>query len=85
MIASIALTTSCFVIAIACLASPKRAATGRWPIEAWLSLFAMYGTCVGIVSTLVIYFFSLSPLTAIAIAVPVGIPALFLFARMSES
>jgi len=81
---TIALTISCLVIAIVCLALPDHSPKDRWPAKAWLSLLALYGTCVGLVSTLVIYFFSLSPLIAVIVAVPAGVPTLFLFARMSE-
>jgi hypothetical protein len=43
----------------------------------------MYGVCVGIVSVLLVYFFSLSDLVSLAISVPLGVPVLFLAAKIS--
>lgn len=86
MTASIALTMFCLLAAIICLALGERhSASGRWPITAWLALLSGYGACVGIVATVLVYFFSLGPLVAILLGIPAGIPTLIVFARMSES
>lgn len=41
--------------------------------------------CVGLVSMLIIHFFGLGQWTALAISVPLGLPALYAAARMSEA
>lgn len=51
---------------------------------AWAALFAIYGVCVGIVSVALMYCFALGELAAVAISVPLGVPALFVAAKMSE-
>jgi hypothetical protein len=48
------------------------------------ALFAIYGVCVGIVSSVLVYFFALGELASLAISVPLAIPAFFAAAKVSE-
>jgi hypothetical protein len=50
----------------------------------WAALFSLYVVCVGILSALLVHFFALGELTSLAISVPLGVPALFLAAKVSE-
>lgn len=81
---SIAIMIASLLAAIGCsmIAEKLRAPAGaRW---AWLGLFAIYGVCIGVVSTLMTYFFDLREWIAIAISIPLGVPALLIAAKMSE-
>ena len=51
---------------------------------AWAVLSCCYGACVGIVAILLGHFFHLQDWVAIAVAVPLGLPALAAVAKISE-
>ena len=51
----------------------------------WALLACCYGVCVGAISGLIGYFFHLREWLALVIAVPFGIPLLFLAARVGEA
>lgn len=51
---------------------------------AWVTLLSCYGACVGIVAILLGHFFHLHDWVAIAVAVPLGLPALAVAAKISE-
>lgn len=82
---SIAITIVSLVCAIAFTVGAERRRSVSGDRMAWAALFAIYGVCVGIVSTVLVYFFSLGVLVSLAISVPLGVPALFVAAKMSEA
>lgn len=55
------------------------------PALAWGALPCCYGVCVGLVSGVLAYFLRVDDWLAIAIAVPVAMPVLWLLARMIDS
>ena len=57
----------------------------RVPLTAYVALLAGYGTCVGIGSSLLIYFFSLSVLSAVVIGLPLGFPVLLACAKLAQA
>jgi hypothetical protein len=82
---SIAITVVSLVCAIAFTVVAEKRPTGSGARMAWAALFAIYGVCVGVVSTVLVYFFALGELASLAISVPLGVPALILAAKMSEA
>ena len=82
---SIAITIVSLICAIAFTVAAEKRPSGSGARMAWGALFAIYGVCVGIVSTAFVYFFALGELASLAISIPLGIPAFFVAAKMSEA
>jgi len=55
------------------------------PALCWGFLLCCYGVCVGLVSGVLAYFLHVDDWLAIAIAVPVAMPVLWLLAKMIDS
>ncbi len=77
-------TVVCLLFAVAfTMAAESRPKQSSW--YPWVALVLLYGVCVGTIWLLLGYFFSVGNPAAVAIAVPLGLPALFIAARMSEN
>src|SRR4051812_40225123 len=81
---SILISIASLLCAIAFTVAAEKRPSGSGARLAWAALFAIYGVCVGTVSTVLVYFFALGEWAALAISVPLGVPASFLAVKMSE-
>jgi hypothetical protein len=82
---SIVITIVSLLSAIGFTVAAEKRPSGSGARTALGALFAIYGVCVGIVSTVLVYFFALGELASLAISIPLGIPAFFLAAKLSEA
>ncbi|HEY2589887.1 MAG TPA: hypothetical protein VGI81_29350 [Tepidisphaeraceae bacterium] len=82
---SIIITATSFVLAVAFTVVAEKPDTRARDLAAWAALLALYGVCVGLVSMVLVHFFALDQWIALAISVPLGLPALYFAARMSEA
>ena len=83
MATTLSITITCLITAGVCTAlAERRRRAGEGLGRA--ALLALYGVCVGVVSTLLVYFFAFGTLGAILLGVPLGVPALVLAAKVSE-
>ena len=81
---TVAITVASLIIAIVCTVMAERRRSPSGARAAWAALLALYGVCVGVVSTALVYFFSLGVLTALAVGVPLGLPAFWAAVKVSE-
>ena len=82
---SIAITVVSLLCAIAFTVAAEKRPSKSGARMAWAALFAIYCVCVGTISTALVYFFALGELASVAIGIPLGIPALFVAAKMAEA
>jgi hypothetical protein len=83
----IIITATSFMLAVALtVVAEKRNARARArDLAMWATLLALYCVCVGLVSVVMAHFFAVGQWTALAISFPLGLPALYVVARMSEA
>ncbi len=86
IITSIIITLGCLLLAVVfTIIAKRRPSCSGGARFAWAGLIAIYGVCVGIVSATLVYFFSLSEWAALAISIPLGVPAGYAAAKISEA
>lgn len=82
------ITLACLVLAMLfTFAAEKTPASSgsrgkRWAVAA---LFCGYGVCVGVLALIIEYLFQCPEWAALAIALPLGFPALLLAGKMGEA
>jgi hypothetical protein len=90
MTISLGIAAVCLVLAIVTMCAlgswaPKRLSEKANRVVCWAMLLCCYGVCVGLISAILGYYFELSEGIALAIAVPLGLPALILACLMADS
>ena len=81
---TIGIIIGCLVAAIVCTVFAEKAGP-RWGSRlAAAALLAMYGVCVGIVATLLVYFCSLGVPSALLLGLPLGARLMLIMAFMAQ-
>ena len=79
---AIALGSLALAVVLTIAAESRRTRDGKRYLS--LALIALCGACVGVVSIVLIHVFAIAEWKALTISIPLGVPALFVAAKLSE-